>query len=70
MGKCRCGHGRHWHRATANAISKRRARGGHRPLRIPCQAFVRSGPTFPSGAPSGPIVKCKCRNWHPEEVTL
>lgn len=54
--KCRCGHGRQWHRRAAQVSGWLRARG-KRPVWLPCQ--------FQSYAT---VDKCRCRNWHPEEI--
>lgn len=73
MNKCRCGHGRQWHRATANAISKRRRRGIRTPARASCHALVMvMRPGFTTSAytvaPRQVQDECKCRDWHPQEV--
>lgn len=55
---CRCGHGRQWHRPTANAISKKRRRGDRRPAQAGCRYLATM-----TGRKA-----CPCRDWHPMEV--
>jgi hypothetical protein len=60
--KCRCGHGRTWHYATANAFRKRRRPAG-RPYRAP-----QAGCRWIAGATGRKV--CPCRNYHPEPEPL
>lgn len=53
MGTCRCGHGRVWHRTSANATSKRRRLGLRPTGHLPCTFRARGS------------ERCGCRNWHP-----
>ena len=61
MNKCRCGHGRQWHKLPMRVSGWQRARG-EKPKRLGCRFRT-------MGAYPDPRVKaCKCRDWHPVEV--
>ena len=62
--KCRCGHGRVFHKTSANATRKRRRLGLRPTGNLPC-VYVFYGLGI-NGPDSG---RCRCRNWHPAEVT-
>lgn len=55
--KCRCGHGRHKHFQSRNAIMKQRARGLKPTGRLSCWANVADRRDAP--------WKCPCRNYVP-----
>lgn len=55
--KCRCGHGRHWHRQSLSAARKRRRQGAKPTGNLPCQFPV------PGRWGGHGTTACGCRNF-------